>query len=104
MSKENSSSATGSTSKTTSTAPQKWWQAMYVSLRWLQAMERKAGASSQTSTPAISNDRKTWGYRGPTVWTSPKLPSIDFLSRWEKRGGGGTRSEGGGNHLKKSNG
>jgi hypothetical protein len=52
---------------------------MYVSLRWLHAMERKAGASSPTSTPAISNDRKTWGYRGLTVWTSPKLPSIDFL-------------------------
>ena len=27
-----------------------------------------------------------------------------ILSRWEKRGGGGTRSEGGGNRLKKSNG
>ncbi len=37
------------------------------------------------------------------------LPSVRAdlfynLSRWEKRGGGGTRSEGGGNHLKKSNG
>jgi hypothetical protein len=27
----------------------------------------------------VSNDRKTWGYRGLTVWTSPKLSSIDFL-------------------------
>jgi hypothetical protein len=30
--------------------------------------------------------------------------SDSLLSRWEKRGGGGTRSEGGGNHSKKSNG
>jgi hypothetical protein len=33
-----------------------------------------------------------------------KAARVIFLSRWEKRGGGGTRSEGGGNHLKKSNG
>ena len=34
------------------------------------------------SIPAISNDRRTWGYRALAVGLAPKLPTIDFLDNF----------------------